>query len=112
MNRPGEFSHVTKVQALQRQKSRCACCGTPLYGLGNSGRASHAFGEGAQAHHVEHLKFGGTDSVDNCVILCQSCHYSAHEGGNYRWGDVVGSRNSLGRWSRSAERRDFPHFHG
>src|SRR2546422_2669898 len=31
--------------------------------------------------HIQHVKVGGSDSVDNCVIICQSCHYSAHEGG-------------------------------
>ena len=100
MNRLGEFSPGTQQQALLRQKNRCASCGTPVFGLGNSGRGSHNFGEGAQAHHVKHIKFGGTAAVDNCAILCQSCHYSAHEGGNYRFGKVVGNRS------------DFPHFDG
>jgi 5-methylcytosine-specific restriction endonuclease McrA len=100
MNRLGEFSLGTQQQALLRQKNRCASCGTSIFGLGNSGQGRHKFGEGAQAHHVRHIKFAGTADVDNCVILCQSCHYSAHEGGNYRFGSVVGSRS------------DFPHFDG
>jgi len=49
---------------------------------------------------MRHVKFGGTDSLDNCVILCQSCHYSVHEGGNYRFGIVEGSQS------------DYPHFYG
>ncbi len=100
MDRPNEFSVMTQLQALMRQKNRCASCGTAIHGLGNSGRGAHEFGEGAQAHHVTHVKFGGHASVDNCVILCQSCHYSAHEGGNYRFGAVVGRQS------------DFPHFNG
>jgi len=68
--------------------------------LGDAGRAEHRYGEGAQAHHIEHVKLGGTDAVDNCVIICQSCHYSAHEGGNYRFGTVVGRES------------DYPHFRG
>jgi 5-methylcytosine-specific restriction endonuclease McrA len=60
----------------------------------------HRFGEGAQAHHVVHIKFGGGSWLDNCVILCQSCHYSAHEGGNYRSGTVMGRK------------KDFPYFNG
>jgi 5-methylcytosine-specific restriction endonuclease McrA len=100
MNRPGEFSTATQQNALIRQKNKCASCRTPIIALGRAGETSHRFGEGAQAHHIKHVKFGGTDLLDNCVILCQSCHYSAHEGGNYRFGTVVGRKT------------DFPYFHG
>jgi 5-methylcytosine-specific restriction endonuclease McrA len=100
MPRPNEFSRVTQQHALVRQKYRCASCGTRILQLGNAAREQHRFGEGAQAHHVRHIKFAGSDSVDNCVILCRSCHYSAHEGGNYRYGTVVGRES------------DYPHFHG
>jgi 5-methylcytosine-specific restriction endonuclease McrA len=100
MNREGEFPTGTKQQALLRQKNRCASCGARIFRLGNAAASSHKFGEGAQAHHVKHIKFGGTASLDNCVILCQSCHYSAHEGGNYRFGTVIGTRS------------DFPFFNG
>lgn len=68
--------------------------------VGNAGRTEHRFGEGAHAHHVQHIKFGGSDTVENCVVICQSCHYSAHEGGNYHSGTVVGREG------------DFPHFRG
>jgi 5-methylcytosine-specific restriction endonuclease McrA len=98
--RPNEFSHATQQLALARQKFKCGSCGTRITHLGNAGRAAHQFGEGAQAHHVRHVKFGGTAALDNCVILCSSCHYSAHEGGNYRWGTVIGKQS------------DFPHFRG
>jgi 5-methylcytosine-specific restriction endonuclease McrA len=91
MIRPNEFSDSTQKAALNRQKFRCASCGTNIERLGDAGRDSHFFGESAQAHHIKHIKFGGTDSVDNCVIICRSCHYSAHEGGNYRYGSVIGT---------------------
>jgi 5-methylcytosine-specific restriction endonuclease McrA len=100
MNRPNEFSWLTQQRALARQKNRCASCGTHIFRLGDAGAAEHEFGEGARAHHKIHIKFGGTDSVDNCVILCQSCHYSVHEGGNFRFGSVVGRES------------DYPHFRG
>jgi len=100
MSRSNEFSRPTQQLALARQKHRCAACGTHIYHLGEAGRAEHRFGEGARAHHMRHVKFGGTDSLDNCVILCQSCHYSVHEGGNYRFGIVEGSQS------------DYPHFYG
>ena len=100
MSIPMEFSRPTQQMALARQRNRCAACGTRITQLGEAGRAGHRFGEGAQAHHVRHVKFGGTDTVHNCVILCQSCHYSVHEGGNYRFGTVQGRHS------------DYPHFNG
>jgi 5-methylcytosine-specific restriction endonuclease McrA len=87
-------------QALARQKFRCASCGTTITSLGEPGRAGHKFGEIVHAHHMKPVKGGGLATLDNCVILCQACHYSAHEGGNYRFGAVV------------ATKADFPHFKG
>jgi 5-methylcytosine-specific restriction endonuclease McrA len=94
------FSLATKRLALARQKNRCGACGTLIYDLGRAGQAKHKFGEISHAHHIRHIKFGGTNTLENCVILCQACHYSAHEGGNYRSGAVVGRT------------KDFPHFNG
>lgn len=99
-DRIGEFSLATKRLALVRQKNRCASCGAQILGLGNTGRNAHRYGEGAQAHHIRHVKFGGIGTIDNCVVVCQACHYSLHEGGNYRHGTVVGRKE------------DFPHFNG
>lgn len=98
-NRPGEFSHTTQQQALTRQKNRCGSCGTPIAFLGQAGKSTHKFGEGAQAHHIRHIKLGGTEALDNCVILCQSCHYSAHEGGNYRLGMIPGHKGDFGYYN-------------
>jgi 5-methylcytosine-specific restriction endonuclease McrA len=95
-----EFPAPTQQLALVRQRFHCASCGSRITRLGEAGRSQHAFGEIGHAHHVRHAKFGGPNSLDNCVILCQACHYSAHEGGNYRHGAVVGRRE------------DFPHFNG
>ena len=67
---------------------------------GNAGAALHKFGETSHAHHIKHAKFGGDASVGNCVIICWSCHYSAHEGGNYRYGTV------------EADVSDFPYYNG
>ena len=100
VTRPNNFSRKTQQQAFVRQKFRCASCGEPISALGESGRAAHRFGESAQAHHMRHVKHGGTNSVDNCVILCSSCHFSAHEGGNYRFGTVDGTAE------------DYPYFNG
>jgi 5-methylcytosine-specific restriction endonuclease McrA len=96
-----EFTTATMQYALARQKNRCASCGTKISALGNAGRSTHKYGEVAHAHHVvPTANFGGTASPSNCVIICQSCHYSAHEGGRYVTGTVVGRK------------KDFCYFNG
>ena len=50
-HRPGEFAIGTQQQALARQDYSCASCGTAIFGLGQTGRSSHLFDEGSQAHH-------------------------------------------------------------
>src|SRR4051794_34318896 len=95
MGRSNEFAKKTEKFALKRQKNRCACCGTTISKLGLAGAVDHRYGETAQAHHMLPIRVGGTNELSNCVILCQSCHYSAHEGGNYRRGTVVACEADL-----------------
>lgn len=48
------------------------------------------------AHHVVPNQVGKASNpehswiqgVDNCVVLCESCHYAAHEYGRYKAGAV------------------------
>jgi hypothetical protein len=80
------FSRPVQRQALERQKFRCASCKVSIAAIGEAGVDQHRFGEGAQAHHVIPHKEDGPLWVSNCVVICRSCHYSAHQGG--RWGDV------------------------
>jgi 5-methylcytosine-specific restriction endonuclease McrA len=35
-------------------------------------------GRGEHAHHVRRRSQGGEDSVDNLLIVCQSCHGAIH----------------------------------
>jgi hypothetical protein len=100
MNRPADFTPAIQRLALARQQNLCGSCGTFIRSLGNAGREDHEFGEGGQAHHIRHVKSGGLGDLGNCVVICQSCHYSAHEGGNYRHGTVVGTPS------------DFPYYKG
>jgi len=93
--RAGEFSLAVQKAAIARQKNRCASCGTAISRLGEEGRKDHFYGEAANAHHVRHIKRGGSASIDNCAIVCESCHYSAHEGGNYRFGTVMGTSSDF-----------------
>ena len=79
-------------QALDRQRHVCASCGELLKHLGEEAREHNPFGDRAEAHHVIPCKpiiphtQGGPATVENCVVLCRTCHYSAHQGGV--WGDV------------------------
>lgn len=84
---------TTKRLALERQRKGCACCGEGISRLEGEGRIDHKYGEAARAHHVVHLQQGGSNDLANCVILCESCHYSAHEGGNFRSKDVLASES-------------------
>lgn len=97
-----EFTTKTKQQALLRQKNRCASCGEPISSINQIGKVSHKYGEGAHAHHMKHCQHGGTNALSNCVILCEACHYSVHDGGNYRNSAkyLIGTRS------------DFAHFNG
>ena len=92
-----EFSAGTKQQALERQGYRCASCGTKIYAVGEAGQAKHKFGERAEAHHVQHAKYSGLGSLDNCVVICRACHYSVHGGGRFK--ENFGGVTS-----------DYPHF--
>ena len=100
MTAPVDFTESVKIQALERQRNRCGSCDTAIAALGRQGIDEHDYGEGAQAHHIRHKQQGGRGNVENCVILCQSCHYTVHEGGNYR------SKNIM------ADVTDFEHYYG
>jgi len=80
------FPSNVQRQALQRQHYQCASCSTPIAAIGQAGLDQHRFGEGAEAHHVVPHKMGGPIAVSNCVVICRTCHYSAHQGG--RWRDI------------------------
>ncbi len=79
-----EFPESVKLQALIRQNYTCGSCGEKIESLRQIGQISHKYGEGARAHHMRHCQMGGTNDVSNCVIICEACHYSAHNGGDYR----------------------------
>jgi 5-methylcytosine-specific restriction endonuclease McrA len=100
VDRRQRFSRKTQELALLRQQNLCASCGLPLFVFDETDEKPRASLAGHHAHHIKHVKFGGTNHIDNCVVLCQSCHYSVHEGGNYRRGTVIGTPD------------DFPHYRG
>jgi len=80
------FSDETKKKALERQGKLCASCGLKIVGLGGSAQSDHQFGEWSEGHHMVPAKAGGSNDLENCVMLCRSCHVSAHAGGS--WSDI------------------------
>lgn len=69
------FSDNVIVQAYDRQDGRCAMCGDSFDDVVYN------------AHHILRQADGGDDSEDNCALLCDGCHYQAHNHGHY--GDAV-----------------------
>ena len=80
------FPRSIQEDALKRQRGGCASCGAKIYELGRAGAEQHRFGEGVEAHHVIPHILGGPITLENCVIICRSCHLNAHQGG--RFGNV------------------------
>jgi hypothetical protein len=85
MERPFDFDDATKDQARFRQFGRCAVCGRSMNSLYE------------HAHHVVPNQSGNPAnsahawlrSAENCVVLCDVCHYAIHESGRYRQGGVA-----------------------
>jgi 5-methylcytosine-specific restriction endonuclease McrA len=85
MARPFEFLKPTVAEARLRQWGLCAHCGDSLDDVWEN------------AHHVIPNQTGTPKqaasaflrTADNCVILCESCHFAAHAHGNFRFGAVA-----------------------
>lgn len=56
-----EFSESTKATAYEREGGRCQECGKPTY-------------RGAEYDHRIPCALGGTNELENCVVLCAPCH--------------------------------------
>ena len=57
-----EFSKKVKVAAFQRSGGRCEAC-TARLGPGN-----------VEYDHIIPTELGGPATLDNCQVLCKSCH--------------------------------------
>lgn len=79
------FPSSVQNEALKRQRGKCGSCGSPISGLGKAGAPSHRFGEGAEGHHVIPHQLNGPLTLENCIVLCKSCHYSVHSGGHWKF---------------------------
>lgn len=64
-----EFSRTTKLKAFERAQGRCETCNCKL---------------GAQDRkefdHVLPCALGGTNTVENCEVLCVACHKAKTKG--------------------------------
>lgn len=59
-----EFTKRTKLQAWDRCKGQCEQCGTPFRG------------KRPEYDHIIRCELGGSNELDNCQVLCTSCHSS------------------------------------
>ncbi len=75
MARLNEFSTLTIETALQRQNGRCGICGEKVRKTGRR----------YNAHHMTSAMYGGSNSVDNCVILCDEDEEGGRGGGCHLW---------------------------
>jgi hypothetical protein len=113
VSRHTPFPIPSQRRALARQKSRCASCGFRVTAIGEAGRADHAFGERAEAHHVIPHKMGGPITVENCVVLCQACHLNAHQGGRWADASIYDDLSELPMEQKIAEIAAlYPHYDG
>ncbi len=64
MSREDDFSMGVKKAALERAKNRCERCWRD---------------RDLEFHHNPPMYSGGSNGIDNCVVLCSECHYIAQE---------------------------------
>jgi hypothetical protein len=84
--RPFDFTETVANEARLRQNGKCACCGMSLDDVMEN--AHHVIpnqsGEAKNPDHAWLMK------VENCVILCEDCHYRVHQDGRYQNGAIAG----------------------
>lgn len=111
MARPFNFPSQTKFEARLRQKGQCACCGDPLDDVME--HAHHVIPN--QSGSAKNPKHAWLRSVDNCVVLCEECHWRVHHNGRYQKGAVAPPEyyeHSHGRKNTAAHRAWVVKLHG
>jgi len=80
------FSQETINQAWRRAEGRCECT---LKNCGHAGRCNKELdpqnkieGKKWHTHHIVSQDAGGSDTLNNCQILCVSCHENTGSYGN------------------------------
>ncbi len=68
MSRIGDFLIKSKRSAINRQNGVCAFCGVSLNTPFTKGNYQ------GYAHHLQPIRHGGKDNINNCVYLCWGHH--------------------------------------
>jgi hypothetical protein len=84
--RPFDFKDAVIDEARLRQNGKCACCGTSLDDVWEN--AHHVIPN--QSGEPGNPKHAWLMQVDNCVVLCENCHYRVHQDGRYQNGTIAG----------------------
>jgi hypothetical protein len=66
-----------------------------------------------EGHHVIPHKMGGPITLENCVVLCRSCHLSVHQGGRWRDTSIYSDTMKHPMPQRIAKvAAEYPHYRG
>jgi hypothetical protein len=84
MARKFNFSKAVKDAAFFRQNGRCALCRRSLQNQDEYGH--HVIPDQSGDPSNQEDQFLGT--ADNCVMICEACHWIVHEGGRWAIGAV------------------------
>lgn len=66
-----------RYQAIFQANSRCKMCGKDGSIDGNKGLSF------LEIHHIRPLSEGGTDSIENSIVLCPNCHKIEYRNDSY-----------------------------
>lgn len=102
MMQPINFSTTTKRAAFERQKGKCAYCGSRV-------RPPLQFGPGIEgdAHHLRPKHHGGIGSLENCAFLCKNCHKFLH---GTRVGEIIETQGGSTKDWVMVDSEELPYF--
>jgi len=84
-----EFSKEVQAEAWLRQDGRCAYCGKELVFESTQQGERGAW----EPHHRKAIKYGGTNYLRNCVLLCinlpENCHLNIGHSGDYKESPIL-----------------------
>jgi len=82
MVRQFDFNKDAKDSAYFRQWNKCAHCGVSLVDYVD--HAHHVVPN--QSGNLANSKHACLTEIDNCVMLCETCHIRVHQDGRFRTG--------------------------
>jgi 5-methylcytosine-specific restriction endonuclease McrA len=75
----GDFSPQVKSAALFLAANQCQCIRSSCPGHPGRRCASTSSNASLEPHHKVPAKAGGSDTLENCEILCKDCHKHRHQ---------------------------------